>query len=167
MWATHMPIRPASLTGGNQPLTIGDLATVWPPRGGVVGLTRRAVLLTAIGAIVSACGAPDRPPAADAPPAPTSAPSKSAPLPVDPAARAEVVARYHGVRPAAWGVDVAGVTTRLPTRDSVLALTFDACGGPHGSGYDAGLIALLRRRSVPATLFINSRWIEANRTVFA
>src|SRR2546430_3716001 len=114
MLATHMPIRPASPTGGNQPLTIGNLATVWPPRGGVVGLTRRAVLLTALGAIVSACGAPDPPPAAAAPPAPTNAPSKSAPLPVDPAARAEIVARYQGVRPATWGVGVAGGTTRPP-----------------------------------------------------
>jgi peptidoglycan/xylan/chitin deacetylase (PgdA/CDA1 family) len=49
----------------------------------------------------------------------------------------------------------------------VVALTFDACGGPRGSGYDAGLITILRRRSVPATLFVNSRWVEANQQAFA
>jgi peptidoglycan/xylan/chitin deacetylase (PgdA/CDA1 family) len=62
---------------------------------------------------------------------------------------------------------VAGVTTRLPTTDNVVALTFDACGGPQGSGYDAGLIRMLRKRSIPATLFINARWVEANRSTFA
>jgi peptidoglycan/xylan/chitin deacetylase (PgdA/CDA1 family) len=77
-----------------------------------------------------------------------------------------MLARYQGVRPTAWGMDVAGVTTRLPTKDKVVALTFDACGGPHGSGYDATLITLLRKRSVPATLFVNARWIEANQAVF-
>lgn len=43
------------------------------------------------------------------------------------------------------------------------ALTFDACGGPGGgSGVDTELIALLRRLDVPATLFLNVRWIDAN-----
>ena len=45
---------------------------------------------------------------------------------------------------------------------SSIALTFDACGGPHGSGYDKELIDGLIARNIPATLFLNSRWIEAN-----
>ncbi|MGH3154543.1 MAG: polysaccharide deacetylase family protein [Streptosporangiaceae bacterium] len=48
----------------------------------------------------------------------------------------------------------------------MIALTFDACGGPGGSGYDQTLIDFLRRREVPATLFLNSRWIDANPAVF-
>jgi peptidoglycan/xylan/chitin deacetylase (PgdA/CDA1 family) len=48
----------------------------------------------------------------------------------------------------------------------VIALTFDACGGPGGSGYDQALIAFLRRRDVPATLFLNSRWIDENPAAF-
>jgi peptidoglycan/xylan/chitin deacetylase (PgdA/CDA1 family) len=48
----------------------------------------------------------------------------------------------------------------------VIALTFDACGGPGGSGYDRALIDFLRRREIPATLFINSRWIDANPAIF-
>lgn len=59
-----------------------------------------------------------------------------------------------------------GVSTRLPTSDNVVAITLDACGGPLGSGYDARLIDLLRANSTPATLFLNSRWIRANRAVF-
>jgi len=43
-----------------------------------------------------------------------------------------------------------------------MALTFDACGGPHGSGVDRPLIDLLDRERVPATLFLNERWIDAN-----
>ena len=54
------------------------------------------------------------------------------------------------------------MVTRLPTTDRVVALTLDACGGRAGSGYDAELIKTLRRERVPATLFINARWIDAN-----
>lgn len=43
-----------------------------------------------------------------------------------------------------------------------MALTFDACGGPGGDGYDAELIALLEREAVPATLFLTRRWIDAH-----
>jgi peptidoglycan/xylan/chitin deacetylase (PgdA/CDA1 family) len=55
------------------------------------------------------------------------------------------------------------VISRLPTTDRVVALTLDACGGRAGSGYDAELIETLRRERVPATLFLNARWIDANR----
>jgi peptidoglycan/xylan/chitin deacetylase (PgdA/CDA1 family) len=55
---------------------------------------------------------------------------------------------------------------RLPTTNRVVALTLDACGGPRGSGYDGELIENLRRERVPATLFVNARWIEANPRKF-
>jgi len=70
------------------------------------------------------------------------------------------------MRPVSWGLDVPQVQTLLPTHDAVIALTFDACGGPRGSGYNRHLIELLRRHSVPATLFINTRWVEVNRRAF-
>ena len=76
--------------------------------------------------------------------------------------RAEIVARYAGVTPLAWGLDVPGVVNRLPTQDRVVALTFDACGGGRGSGYDAALIETLRATGTPATLFLNQRWILAH-----
>ncbi|MFT3887376.1 MAG: polysaccharide deacetylase family protein [Arachnia sp.] len=43
-----------------------------------------------------------------------------------------------------------------------IALTFDACGGRHGSGFDERLISGLIAAKVPATLFVNLRWIDAN-----
>jgi peptidoglycan/xylan/chitin deacetylase (PgdA/CDA1 family) len=86
----------------------------------------------------------------------------SAPL----ATRAQVVARYGRLRPRTWGFAGPGVVRGLPTSRRVIALTFDACGGPGGSGYDEALIGFLRRRDVPATLFLNSRWIDANPAAF-
>lgn len=68
--------------------------------------------------------------------------------------------------PQEWGERVTGVRTRLDTTEPVVALSFDACGGRSGSGYDAGLIDHLRAAAVPATLFVNARWIEANPDVF-
>ena len=76
--------------------------------------------------------------------------------------RADIVARYAGVAPGAFGVDVPGVVNRLPTQDRVVALTFDACGGARGSGYDAALIDVLRTTRTPATLFLNQRWVLAH-----
>lgn len=83
-----------------------------------------------------------------------------------PATRAEVVARYAHRTPHHWGFGVRGVVRDLPAAGGVIALTFDACGGPGGSGYDTELIEFLRRREIPATLFLNSRWIDANRAAF-
>jgi len=80
--------------------------------------------------------------------------------------RAGIVARYGHAVPRTWGFDAPGVVHALPTTKRVIALTFDACGGPGGSGYDEALIGFLRKREVPATLFLNSRWIDANPAVF-
>ena len=80
--------------------------------------------------------------------------------------RAQVVARYGHLRPHTWGFGGPGVVRDLPTSRRVIALTFDACGGYGGSGYDQALISFLRRREVPATLFLNSRWIDANPAAF-
>jgi peptidoglycan/xylan/chitin deacetylase (PgdA/CDA1 family) len=99
---------------------------------------------------------------------PTRVPTASAsPIPgrsvgTDLASRKSIIRRYARTRPTAWGEAVPGVVLRLPTTDRVVALTLDACGGPAGSAYDEELIENLRRARVPATLFVNARWIEAN-----
>lgn len=77
-------------------------------------------------------------------------------------ARDQVVAEFGARRPLQWGLNVAGVVTRLPAGTAGTALTFDLCGGPGGSGFDHELVGLLRRQSVKATFFLNSRWITAN-----
>ncbi|MHA6260828.1 polysaccharide deacetylase family protein [Sporosarcina sp. CAU 1771] len=68
--------------------------------------------------------------------------------------------------PHQWGERVDGVMTRIETNEQVIALTFDACGGAHGSGYDEKLISFLKSEQVPATLFVNERWIRANEELF-
>lgn len=77
--------------------------------------------------------------------------------------RDELVTRYDGVAPTAWGIEVDGVV--LTSGGEGVCLTFDACGGRNGGGYDSDLIDALRRLHVPATLFLNLRWIDANPAV--
>ena len=62
---------------------------------------------------------------------------------------------------------MTGVRTRLKTTEKVVALTLDACGSAKGKGFDADLIGFLERERIPATLFINARWIDANPQLFA
>ena len=74
---------------------------------------------------------------------------------------AEAVAEhFSGLTPSEWGLEIPGVLTRIDS-DGV-ALTLDACGGPSGDGYDAELIDGLIERIVPASLFLNRRWIDSN-----
>ena len=81
-------------------------------------------------------------------------------------AKEQLVARFGSAVPRQWGETVSGVKTRLDTREPLLALTLDACGSRQGMGFDAGLLAFLEREQIPATLFINSRWIGPNRRAF-
>ncbi|MGW4891833.1 polysaccharide deacetylase family protein [Kitasatospora sp. NPDC004240] len=151
-----------------------------------MALTRRRVLAVAAGGALAGCSRPGAPaspalsgaapPSTEAssvasssalPPSVTSVPAPaSAPARPPLLGRAAVVAGYGGLTPECWGLEVPGVATRLPDGERALALTFDACGGPGGSGYDAELIALLREHAVPATLFLNARWIDANPAAF-
>jgi len=73
---------------------------------------------------------------------------------------------YAEERPEMWGEDLEGVMRHLDTENKVIAFTLDACGGKSGSGYDRDLINFLRSLHVPATLFINARWIDANPETF-
>ncbi|MFC0471164.1 polysaccharide deacetylase family protein [Halalkalibacter kiskunsagensis] len=74
--------------------------------------------------------------------------------------------QYSDREPVQWGEAVHGVKTRMDTDDKVIALTFDACGGPYGNGYDKKLIEFLREEEVPATLFVNERWILEHEALF-
>jgi len=68
-----------------------------------------------------------------------------------------------------WGMHAPGITDRIVPAlqaaddEKVLYLTLDACGGR----YDSSLIAFLRANNIPATLFINARWIDTNTEAFA
>jgi peptidoglycan/xylan/chitin deacetylase (PgdA/CDA1 family) len=66
-----------------------------------------------------------------------------------------------------WGENVTGVTTRFQTDKKEIALTFDACGGStKSSQIDEKLLNFLIIHQIPATLFINARWIDSNLEVF-
>jgi len=78
----------------------------------------------------------------------------------------EVSDRFSARKPSQWGERVTGVLTRLDTSDKVIALTLDACGSAKGRGVDSRLIDFLIREQIPATLFINARWIDANLELF-
>ncbi len=69
--------------------------------------------------------------------------------------------------PKQWGENVSGVATKFHTSKKEIALTFDACGGTHfGKGYDKELIDFFIQNKIPATLFLNGGWINANRDIF-
>ncbi len=138
--------------------------------------SRRAILAAMAASALAGCAgpasvttrglpAPGAPRAATGRGTPSAAP-QTAPAAVPAMTRAQVVARYGRLKPRTWGFDAPGVVRVLPTAQRVMALTFDACGGPGGSGYDQSLIGFLRQREVPATLFLNSRWIDANPAAF-
>jgi peptidoglycan/xylan/chitin deacetylase (PgdA/CDA1 family) len=100
---------------------------------------------------------------------PTEQPTRIPDPPPTPTANAgsppsTVAARYAGRKPTTWGMDVQGVDATIPGAGGrTLALTFDACGGAGGSRIDTGLIDVLRRNQVPATLFLNQRWVRSNQ----
>lgn len=77
------------------------------------------------------------------------------------------LALYAQSVPQQWGENVTGVTTKFHSDKKEIALTFDACGGSaRSSQYDAQLIEFLYANRIPATLFINARWIDTNPEIF-
>lgn len=80
--------------------------------------------------------------------------------------RNELTEKFGSSLPVQWGESVNGVKNRQHGSEKVIALTFDACGSARGMGFDAELLAFLERENIPATLFINARWIGPNKPVF-
>ena len=78
----------------------------------------------------------------------------------------QIAARFAGRKTTHWSENVPGVRTRLATKEKVIALTLDACGSAKGKGVDARLMDFLAQEQIPATLFINARWIDANPELF-
>lgn len=79
---------------------------------------------------------------------------------------ARITREFSGKAPKEWGENVTGVRTRLATDEKVVSLTLDACGSPKGKGVDQKLVDFLSQEQIPATLFINARWIDANPDLF-
>ncbi len=131
-----------------------------------MSLSRRTLLMAAGLGALGACtsNSSSRSRSSIAPTTPSATPKS--PSPSSAVSREEIIARYGDIAPAEWGINLSSVTTRLPTTEKVIALTFDACGGTNGSGYDETLLDVLRKHRVPATLFLNHRWVAANLETF-
>ncbi|QKI82108.1 polysaccharide deacetylase family protein [Kroppenstedtia eburnea] len=86
--------------------------------------------------------------------------------PLSPEEIRRVISTYQNRKPKHWGENTPGVKQRLDTGEKVIALTFDACGGTRGSGVDQELIRYLEQEQIPATLFINGRWIDDHPSLF-
>lgn len=152
-------------------------------------LSRRGLIAAAGGLLVAGCAIPPAArlprPASSAPalspsgsqrpsvPAtPTAEPTASVTPSTDPTtpappwpSRKQIVKEFAGRKPKKFDIFVPGVVSKGRQH---IALTFDACGGGKlGNGYDAKLIELLEHHEVPATLFLNGRWIAANPKIAA
>lgn len=79
--------------------------------------------------------------------------------------RQTILEAFEDVSPTVWGENIDGVITEIDTDDKVVTLTFDACDG-NPNGYDEALIDFLIEEQIPATLFINAKWIEEHTDVF-
>ncbi|MDR7170589.1 peptidoglycan/xylan/chitin deacetylase (PgdA/CDA1 family) [Nocardia kruczakiae] len=102
-----------------------------------------------------------------APPAPVHPSVPPAASPVTAALSAQpdpvaVAARYAGRQPTGWGMDLPGIITSIPAQGKQMALTFDACGGPDNDEINTELMNYLVAHDIPATLFLNKRWIDAD-----
>ncbi len=69
--------------------------------------------------------------------------------------------------PAAGGAPAhepvpAGIVTRLPTRERVVALTFDACQAVQKMHLDHGITDFLVERRIPFTVFMGGRFARDN-----
>ncbi|MFE3188928.1 polysaccharide deacetylase family protein [Nocardia sp. NPDC059240] len=73
-----------------------------------------------------------------------------------------VAAKHAGQQPQAWGTDIDGIISGFNATGKQFAVTFDACGGPGNNDIDENLLAFLQAQQIPATLFLNKRWIDAN-----
>ncbi|MDD2887129.1 MAG: polysaccharide deacetylase family protein [Aliarcobacter sp.] len=80
--------------------------------------------------------------------------------------RKNIAKAFENQTPRQWGENVTGVKTNLDTKEKVIALTMDACGSPLGMAYDEKLVNFLKKEKIPATMFINARWINKNLSTF-
>lgn len=77
-----------------------------------------------------------------------------------------LVEELKGLKAGEFGEFTPGVMTKISSSKKVIALTFDACGGPTGSGFDSALIEFLKKEKIKATLFVSGLWIKKNNSLF-
>lgn len=71
----------------------------------------------------------------------------------------KIIKKYEDKTPTYWGENAKGVITKIKTDEKIVAITLDACGSKTDS-LDENLIDFLIKEEIPATMFINKRWIK-------
>jgi peptidoglycan/xylan/chitin deacetylase (PgdA/CDA1 family) len=67
------------------------------------------------------------------------------------------------VVPAVGLLALGGPIRRVETREPAVAITFDACATrTHRYGFDRKVYEILKKSSVPATIFVSGRWVEGH-----
>jgi peptidoglycan-N-acetylglucosamine deacetylase len=56
----------------------------------------------------------------------------------------------------------SGIVTRMPTKEKVVALTFDACEASKIAHFDAGILSYLAEKNVPFTIFATGNFVRDN-----
>ncbi len=64
----------------------------------------------------------------------------------------------------AFSQAASGIITTLPTRDSVVALTFDACETVSPSHFDTTILNYLVAHQIPFTVFVSGKFVSRNRS---
>lgn len=73
-----------------------------------------------------------------------------------------LITKYQATKPQEWGYTEAA-KVKFATKEKVVALTLDACGGSKlSNGYDRELIDFLKGEKIPAALFISGNWMKTN-----
>lgn len=73
-----------------------------------------------------------------------------------------IVHQFKNASPGHFEQFIPAMEAVTGTGEKIIALTFDACGGKNGNGYDSALIDYLKVERIPATLFLSGTWIDAN-----
>lgn len=74
----------------------------------------------------------------------------------------EIEIKYQNQTPKLWGESLEGIITHLSTQEPIVFLTLDACSG----SFDYRILSLLEEHQIPATLFINARWLDKHQEIF-
>jgi len=80
--------------------------------------------------------------------------------------KSRVFEKLKDIKAGKFGEFAPGIMTKISSSKKMVALTFDACGGPTGSGFDTALIGFLKKEKIEATLFVSGLWIGKNDSLF-
>ncbi|GGK58489.1 polysaccharide deacetylase family protein [Nocardia camponoti] len=131
-------------------------------------VSRRGFFAVGAAVAVGACGAPaeNAEPLSSSVAPPVGAPVSTVATPklvaTPQPSPADIAARYAGQKPQVWGTDLPGITSSFAANGKQLVLTLDACGGVGNNDIDLTLIDFLNDNGIPAVLFLNKRWVDAN-----